>query len=159
MAPILIYNKRFVSCNSNTTHIWKRNADLGKAWTPTTCMGSLYYTIVLQESSEKTTSFGGLLRQWYDFAQEKHRWRQFLFTTNVLFPVTATKHLIEKKILTWARLEPWYNSQQVSTLPLCYTSLPRKLPVFGVFEGNNIILLRKSIDGANFDLQQTFCFL
>ena len=94
-----------------------------------------------------------------NFAQEEHRWRQFLFTTNLLFPVTATKHLIEKKILTWTRLEPLYNSQQISTLPLCYKSLLRNLPVFGVFEGNDISLFRKSIDGANFDLQQTFCFL
>ena len=75
---------------------WKINPDLGEAWTLTTCIGSLYSNIVLQESSEKTTSFEGLYRQWYDFALEKHRWRQFIFTTYNLFLVTATQNLIEK---------------------------------------------------------------
>ena len=61
---------------------------------------------------------------------------------------------MEQKNLTRVRLEP-----DPEDLPLCYRSHLRKLAFFWVFKGNDMILLRKNTDGANYYLQQTICFL
>ena len=114
---------------------------------------------MLQESSEKLTSFWGLWRQWYYFTQEKHRWRQFWFTPNHLFPVTATQKPNWKKNPNLG--EAWdliyCTASLYSAIVLQESS--ENLLVFAVFKGNYMILLRKSIDGANFYLQETICFL
>ena len=57
--------------------------------------------------------------------------------------------------VTWVRLEPKPTALGACTLPLCYRSLLRKLSVFGVFKDSDMILLRKSTDGANIYSQHT----
>ena len=88
-----------------------------------------------------------------------HRWRQFLFTTNHLFPVTATKIPKLKENTDFS--ETWTLANCTASLysTIVLWSLFWELPVLGVFKGNDMILLRKSTDGANYYLQQTICFL
>ena len=146
-----------VTATQNTN--WKKYPDLGEAWTLTICTGSLFSTIVLQESSEKTTSFEGLYRQWYDFALERHEWRKFWFTPNHLFHVTATQNPNWKKI-SW--LGGGLNPDNLHRKPVLYHCATGDLLENCQFLGSlkaMIYLLRKSIDGSNFYLQQTLCFL